>query len=79
MEGKITKNYKFSLSEVKDMVADFLRKKGELGSLDSLKIDSVTKSTEIPGCDPHDCDYAEVFDGLAVIVEQEMANLTKKK
>jgi hypothetical protein len=56
----------------KPLVKEFLLKHNQVEQTDKIgTIQPITERTEIPGRDPHDCDYVERFVGLKVTVKRE--------
>jgi hypothetical protein len=52
--------------EVQDALLAYILSKSESGLTHIDNIDPITNSVEIPGFDPHDCDYVEEFAGITV-------------
>jgi len=72
MKETTTRKFEFSLVEVRTMVTDYLRKIGAVeGEAPCVEVKPIAKSVEVPGIDPHDCDYIEVFNGLSVVMSQD--------
>lgn len=57
-----------TMEDLQKMVVEYLAKNANVQG----KIVSITHNLvqeEIPGIDPHDCDYRDVFTGITVVIE----------
>lgn len=68
---KIESSHKIILNEdqVKEALKLYIESKIKTNtevSLSSMKLDIEYRQEEIPGIDPHDCDYVKIFTGIEV-------------
>lgn len=55
-----------SAENVRDAVRHWLNDVHGVRLPKEVTVNVLYKTEEIPGCDPHDCDYVQVFNGLEV-------------
>lgn len=61
-----TAQVKISLEELKNIISEHLKNNQELKDYNVEKISQSTRTEQVPGYDPHDCDYVKHFDGITV-------------
>lgn len=72
MKTSQTTEFELTLDEVKMVIHNFLLSQKKISPSDNvLQVSHVTRSEEIPGVDPHDCDYVEKFAGLRIVVKAQ--------
>jgi hypothetical protein len=62
-----------SVEELTKIVAEHLKKVAQVSNIrgDIVRITHEVRQEEIPGYDPHDCSYREVFAGITVTLEEK--------